>query len=88
MLRTRCTVNFGLANTSVDPILRELGPIAANDHTLGHYLDNKTANHHVLARLHKAASADVARATSGELRLWPAVRRSQRLLWPSPAMAK
>src|SRR5882724_12499534 len=43
-----------------DPILRKLGANATNDHSLWpSTLDNKTTNHHMLARLNKAAGADV-----------------------------
>src|SRR5204863_288522 len=43
-----------------DPILRELGTNGTNDHPLwSRPFDDKTANHHMLARLNKAARADV-----------------------------
>src|SRR6266550_5520452 len=43
-----------------DPILRELRANGTNDDSLcPSTLDNKTTNHHMLARLHKAAGADV-----------------------------
>ena len=46
-----------------DPILRELGANGTNDHSLWpSTLDNKTTNHHMLARLNKAAGADVTKA--------------------------
>src|SRR5437763_72927 len=43
-----------------DPILRELRTNGTNDHPLwSRPFDDKTANHHMLARLNKAARADV-----------------------------
>ena len=45
-----------------DPMLRKLGPNSANDDSLWPTtLNNKTANHHVLARLNKAAGTDVTK---------------------------
>src|SRR5882724_2790977 len=48
-----------------DPKLRELRANGTNDHRLcPSPLNNKTANHHMLARLHEAAGADVAQGDS------------------------
>src|SRR5262249_9986573 len=45
-----------------DPMLRELRANGTNDHSLWSCaLNNETANHYVIARLNKAASADVAK---------------------------
>jgi hypothetical protein len=57
-----CSSNIGLANGIGDPILRELRANGTNDHPLWSLsLNNKTANHHVLTGLNKAAGADVTR---------------------------
>src|SRR5258707_470628 len=46
-----------------DPILRELRANRTNDDSFWPSpLNNKTANHHMLARLNKAAGADVTKA--------------------------
>src|SRR6187551_1841933 len=46
-----------------DPKLSKLRANGTNDHSLwSSALNNKTANHHVLARLNKAAGADVTKA--------------------------
>src|SRR5205807_5757705 len=45
-----------------NPKLTELRPNGADDHSLGlRALDNEPADHHVVARLHKGAGADVAK---------------------------
>ena len=46
-----------------DPMLRELGANCTNDDSFcPRPLNNKTTNHHVVARLNKAAGADVTQA--------------------------
>src|SRR5690242_7388171 len=45
-----------------DPILRELRTNGTNDHSLGPTpLNDKAANHHMLARLNEATGADVTK---------------------------
>src|SRR6267378_7106066 len=46
-----------------DSVLRKLGTNRTNDYSLcSSPLNNKTTNHHMLARLNKAAGADVTKA--------------------------
>src|SRR6478752_10030260 len=53
-----------------DPKLRELRANSTNDHSLWSCaLNNETANHHVIARLNKAAGADVTQPWRTCLRL-------------------
>ena len=53
----------GISQGIGDPKLSELRANRTNDHPLwSSPLDNKTTNHHMLARLNKAAGADVTKA--------------------------
>src|SRR4051812_5556823 len=53
----------GISQGIGNPKLGKFRANGTNDHPLGSSaLNNKTANHHVLARLNKAAGADVTKA--------------------------
>ena len=56
-----CSSNVGLASALGTPYRVSSGPMARTITLFGcSPLNNETANHHVVARLHKAASANVA----------------------------
>src|SRR4029078_6142854 len=60
----------GIAQCIGNAILSELGTYGANNHPLWFGpLNNEASNHHVVARLHKAASANVGQDCSHSTKL-------------------
>src|SRR3954451_19548117 len=61
----------GISQGIGDPKLSKLRANGTNDHPLwSSALNNKTANHNVLARLNKAAGADVTQTCLIQYRCW------------------